>query len=381
MSSPNTLLKAVTAGRSRQVRLLLDLGASLEEQDDCGQTPLIRAVLLEHDRNRDKIIRILLKRGAIVSKADVVGRNALMWACLYGRDNDVKLLIEHADVDCDFNLADINGQTALFHAVTSGNAATVKLVVTVLMKYGLSTDTTDNRGVTPLMHAVRLKHDICESILIYEGNAKIGLRDFDKYNKKDKWAITSLRDRSRVKITREKIKQSQFPPIDGEHKGLDIRMKHSDADDSLSSEEENVSSELIGGNHAESLGGNIYSPLIGRKNTQLIKSFHNISQCTIPPSVFVSLTGSGVGNATSSDDESEDDSVASTIVEGKAAGKLVVPSADIVAIYGIKQEQMSTSYRQTAVKVSNPVVEDRTDTPILKGNFYLSLSFFSYLCR
>lgn len=89
-----------------------------------------------------------MKRGAVVSKADVVGRNALMWACLYGRDSDVALLIEYADVDLDFNHVDINGQTALFHAVSYGNAATVKLIVSALMKYGLSTDTPDNRGTT-----------------------------------------------------------------------------------------------------------------------------------------------------------------------------------------------------------------------------------------
>lgn len=308
-----------------------------------------------------------MKRGALVSKADVVGRNALMWACLYGRDHDVALLTEHADVDMDFNIADINGQTALFHAVSSGNAATVKLIVTALVKYGLSTDTPDSRGFTPLMHAMRLGHDICESILIYEGNAKVGLTDFEKNNKKDKWAISSLRDRSKVKISQNKAKQSQFPPIEGQNKRTGNRFKNSDTDSSLSSDDEDFKNDPTGGHYLATSENNIYSSTISGMNTPMIKTFQNVPPCKIPPSAIASITGSSIGNVVSSDNESEVDSVASTIIEGRSIKKEAPPPADIVAIFGLKQEQMSSSFRQTAVKVEDPVIEERCDTPKPKG--------------
>ena len=129
MPSSQALLKSTSAGRSRQVRLLLDSGSSVEEVDNHGQTPLIKAVFVENDSSRQKILRLLLKYGATVSKADVVGRNALAWSCIYGRDEDVAILLENADVDLDVNKTDINGQTALYHAVSSGNASCVKIMV------------------------------------------------------------------------------------------------------------------------------------------------------------------------------------------------------------------------------------------------------------
>ena len=80
-----SLLKAVAAGRCHQVQLLLDSGVSVEEQDECGQTSLIRAVFPDQQRSRNKIIRTLLKKGALTSKTNAIGRNAIDWACLYGQ--------------------------------------------------------------------------------------------------------------------------------------------------------------------------------------------------------------------------------------------------------------------------------------------------------
>ncbi|XP_045210695.1 uncharacterized protein LOC123562110 [Mercenaria mercenaria] len=383
MSCPKTLLKAVTAGRTRQVRLLLDLGASTEEQDDCGQTPLIRAALLEHDRNRDKILRTLLKRGAQVSRADVVGRNALMWACLYGRDNDVALMIEYADVDLDYNRVDINGQTALFHAVSSGNAATVKLVVSALMKYGLSTDTPDSRGTTPLMQAMRLGHDVCESILIFEGNAKVGLSgnsEFEKFNRREKWAVTSLRDRSKVKITKAKMNQSQFPPIEKQktsgndspniasRRFIGTHVKNYDSDENSLSSDEDSFDPLTGFSYRKRKKEHNNSET-NNVNTPLLHCLQNFPPCKIPLSILASPAASSAGNL-SSGDESEVDSVASTIIEGKVFKTPVRAPADLNSIYGMKQEQMTTSYRQTVVKAETTpeVTENALETETPTGN-------------
>ena len=223
------LLKAVGAGRVRQVRLLLDSGINVEYRDDCGQTALIRAVFVEHSRQRVKIHKLLLQHGAKVSSADIVGRNALSWACLYGHDRDVRILLERADVHLDLNQADMNGQTALFHAGTSGNAATVKLMVDALRRYSLNMDTPNANGITPLMQAMKLGHDVCASILQKQGGASVGINNdmavTEELANAERWAIrkapphicTPTGDQARINQVKEGRKDQkkicQFPPI------------------------------------------------------------------------------------------------------------------------------------------------------------------------
>ncbi len=120
-------------------------------------------------------MNLLLQHEAKVSKTDIVGRNALSWACLYGYDQDVSKLLQNADVDLDLNQGDMYGQTALFHAATSGSAATVKIMVDSLKKYSLSCDIANFSGITPLMQASKLGHDVCASILIHQGGATVGI--------------------------------------------------------------------------------------------------------------------------------------------------------------------------------------------------------------
>jgi hypothetical protein len=294
-------------------------------------------------------------------------------------------MIEYADVDIDYNKCDINGQTALFHAVSSGNAATVKLIVSVLMKYGLSADTPDSRGSTPLMQAMRLGHDVCESILIFEGNAKVGLSgnsEFEKFNRREKWAVTSLRDRSKVKLN--STKKSQFPPIEkfktsvtdspsNTNRRIDrLHLKNSDTDESTLSSDEDDFDPLTGFSYRRSRKGHAQ---IETNNTPMLNCLQSFPPCKIPPSILASPTVSSVGNM-SSGDESEVDSVASTIIDGKSLRKHVRPPADLNSMYGMKEEQMTPSYRQTVVKVEQPpeVIEDapEAETPIgnKKGKFF-----------
>ncbi|XP_072044549.1 uncharacterized protein [Amphiura filiformis] len=177
VGSVAALHRAVTAGRSRQVRLLINAGAPVDQPDECGQTALIKAIFVENPRSRLKIMQILLRSGATVSRSDITGRNALSWACYYGRDKLVDMCIRQRDVDLDLNMSDINGCTPLFHAATSGNAACVKYCLDILCKYALSVDVSNFNGITPLMQALRLGHDVCASILIHQGNASTTVRD------------------------------------------------------------------------------------------------------------------------------------------------------------------------------------------------------------
>jgi len=378
MSHPQTLLKAVRAGRVRQVRLLLDLGSSTEEADDCGQTPLIRAIFIDNDRNRDKIVKTLLRRGAIVSHSDVVGRNALTWACVHGRDTDVALLLEFADVNLDYNKTDINGQTPLFHAVTSGNAATVKLMVSALARYGLSVDEPDFNSTTPLMQAQRLGHDICESILVFEGGAKVGLSDSNfEISRREKWAVSSLRDLSKVKATKSRVKPSQFPPIasinltssdspkiDSRKQYFGVRALDSDGESSSNESDEIAQNNVVKVSRAKKNVSDHHSETrLSRPQANRVRNCRqNIPAINIPTAV---MTPSANDADAESGEESDEDSVASTIVEGRATG-LQAPPVDIVSLYDAKQQQMSSSFRKTVHRVEKPCADEWEATPEAK---------------
>ncbi|XP_038069240.1 uncharacterized protein LOC119738417 [Patiria miniata] len=176
-SSHHALVRAISAGRPRQVGMLLDAGTSPDERDECGKTPLIHAIFVEDPKNRRKVVKMLLKKGAAVATTDATGRSALSWACLQGKDREVDLLLQYSDVNLDLNHNDVSGRTALFHAASSGSAASVKLMVDALVECGMSVDVADFNGVTPLMQALSLGFDVCATILIKQGKASTTVAD------------------------------------------------------------------------------------------------------------------------------------------------------------------------------------------------------------
>ncbi|KAK3091863.1 hypothetical protein FSP39_023213 [Pinctada imbricata] len=391
MPSSQALLKAISAGRPRQVRLLLDSGASVTETDECGQTTLIRTIFLENDRSRRKLLRMLLKHGALVSTVDVVGRNALAWSCIYGRDDDTALLIEKADVDIDFNAADINGQTALFHAVSSGNAACVKLIVLALQRYGLSVDVADYNGFSPLMHAIRLGFDVCASILIRNGKAKVGLgmkypKDFVRV---EKWATQSLRDRERVS------KKANFLPLLTSSK----HSNHNSRNTSAKSRMKNFNFSASSDDESASDSGSVFhsdissesSFGIGRMRENYLDCM-TVSNLQLPSSTSskpVSTTSSTLAHPGSDEDV---DSFSTPYVK---EDNQFLPSRDLPKMYGIVQDQMSSSYRKES-KVKTPrtpaldsqptFVSERSDVTIAsvrsarKGTFSI-LNFSASLLK
>jgi ankyrin repeat protein len=356
----------------------LDSGASCNEVDDCGQTPLIRAIFVDQARSRVKIIRLLLKRGALVSKSDVVGRGAVSWACLYGRDFEVDVLLENADIDLDLNKLDINCQSALFHAVCSGNAACVKLMVQALRRYDMDVDIADCNGTSPLMQALKCGYDVCASILIHYGKAKMGLgmrfpRDFANA---EKWAVQSLRDRGR--LDPRKGSSCQFPPLTDpkinnkirfhENRAMRYHVKTSadcDSDGDSLDFEDDVSSNTD--DSIFSSGSESYMP------TPLRHCLKITPRCGIPSSLLaISPTASMV--VTTSCDEDEVDSFSHPLSD-LGTGRSSCPDTDSVhsgeslhSLYQIYEQQMSASYRPTAaILVSNDVTVSVNDE-VLSGS-------------
>ncbi|XP_060078356.1 uncharacterized protein LOC132557847 [Ylistrum balloti] len=341
------LLKAVTSGRSRQVRLLLDSGScNVDFADECGQTPLIRAIFIDMESSRDTIIRILLKHGATVGKTDVVGRDALAWACLYGRDANVEQLLDHTEGELDLNRPDVNGQTPLFHAVTSGNASTVKSMVEALLKYGLSVDVQDFFGTSPLMLAMRLNHDVCASILIRNGKAKVGLgvKYPNDFNRAEKWAVQTMRNRQKTNRSNfsPRVYPSERPqmPRHGQRNSLVngqvAKLQLPPNSDSESDLSESEDSEVL----------SIYTS--GPETDDMFKYCMKFApKISIPPSILaVSPSSSTVANASSSDE-------VDTYSTPYSDPKLDQNKNCLGQLYGLVQDQMATSYRPTAKPLSS----------------------------
>lgn len=337
------LLKAVSAARCRQVRLLLDSGSSVNEADDCGQTALIRTIFVENESSRIKILKLLLKRNAVVSKADIAGRNALTWACIYGRDIDVELLLENADLELDLNYVDLNGHTPLYHAVSSGNASTVKHMVDALRKYDLSVDVPDYSGYSPLMVAARLGYDVCASILIQNGNAKVGLglkypKDFIGV---EKWAVQSREKHSDKHKKLPSMLEINAPNNLKIHGGKSNQRTPRFMD----SEDESLESDISSRSDSSSNDNFAFNYPIDwlMANVPTMKN-------DIPSSMIaLSSTPSTIANAS---DDDEYDKV-SYPVKGKDC-KSKENASDLNALYGLVSDQMSTSYR-LAAKPAIPV--------------------------
>ena len=156
---PRILLEAVSQGRLRQVRLLLDAGVNVNCKDlDNGQTALITAMFLDNSKLRRRTAKMLMNYGAKVKVLDKFGRSALSWACLLGREDMVKLFFSHPEVDLALESIDSEGNTNLMLASMSGNVNIVKTISKVFRRNRLDVNRVNNRGKSALKIAYSKKY-------------------------------------------------------------------------------------------------------------------------------------------------------------------------------------------------------------------------------
>jgi len=168
---PRILLEAVSQGRLRQVRLLLDAGVNVNCKDmDSGQTALIRAMFLDNIKLRRRTAKMLMNYGAKVKLLDKFGRSALSWACLLGREDMVKLFFSHPEVDLALGSIDCEGNTNLILASMSGNVNIVKTISKVFRRNRLDVNRVNNRGKSALKIAYSKKFTDCAEVLLNEGH-------------------------------------------------------------------------------------------------------------------------------------------------------------------------------------------------------------------
>ncbi|XP_051921617.1 ankyrin repeat domain-containing protein 34A isoform X1 [Hippocampus zosterae] len=125
----NALLKAVSQGKLRLSRLLLEGGAYVNEGNELGQTPVSAACLADYEdpRTRLRMVRYLLEKGADPNIPDKSGRTALMHACAKRAGKEaVSLLLENG---ADPSLKDYSGCSALMHALNKGDRDTLQVLL------------------------------------------------------------------------------------------------------------------------------------------------------------------------------------------------------------------------------------------------------------
>jgi ankyrin repeat protein len=140
------LRSAIKSGNENVVRLLLAMGADLEERDGEGKTPLAHAAL----NNQDAIVKLLWEKGAnltaLGSTINVNGR--LRGAIDSGSENVVRLLLA-LGADLEERMGNYN-MTSLLFAADKGKLAIVKL----LLEKGADMNARDEDGWTVLHWAV-----------------------------------------------------------------------------------------------------------------------------------------------------------------------------------------------------------------------------------
>lgn len=145
------LLDAAESGNEDAFRLVLSLVPDVNYCNKEGRTALIRAVADCYDGNvprSEAIVKLLLERGADVNHHDCFGNTALILAAHNANVAIVKLLLQYK---ANVLAKNDNGVNALMCAalnrdINNGGTEIVKLLLTK----GLSLETADKEGKTPL---------------------------------------------------------------------------------------------------------------------------------------------------------------------------------------------------------------------------------------
>ena len=183
------LVKAIEQKRFKQAELLLQLGDNVNQREKLsGKTPLLAVCFLEDENVACCITKKLLHRGADVCLKDVQGTSPLMQACKLGKEKLAQVLIDSEE--CDFGASDNNGNTALIYSVETGNSRITKALTKAMNIYDVRVvDKANNKGETPLIRAMKLKHNACREVLLNDGKASPQARDFDLKLNAREWEL------------------------------------------------------------------------------------------------------------------------------------------------------------------------------------------------
>jgi ankyrin repeat protein len=141
------LMFASKGGHVGVVRWLLDEGAAINAQSECGYT----AVWWASCKGHLSVVRLLLERGANPTFQEEEGSTPLLRASSEGHLEVVRLLLGHARAKATLNHRDYERRTALYEACFYGRGA----VARALLENGADPTIGDHNGITPMTVAKR----------------------------------------------------------------------------------------------------------------------------------------------------------------------------------------------------------------------------------
>lgn len=159
------LLDAISKDKMHLARFILDAldGKIVDSKSDGELTPLISSVFLPDSRARAKFMNLLLQKGANVNQQDECGRTALSYACEEGYLDAVKMLVKN---NADPEMVDAWGNTALMYAAVAGHSMVVEFLVRAFKRLGLQIDRQNKVGNSAVEVAKYLGHTKCLSALM-----------------------------------------------------------------------------------------------------------------------------------------------------------------------------------------------------------------------
>lgn len=189
----SVLHRAVSHHNARQVRLLTRAGSGVNRRDSRMRTPMHLVCDVANEKLALSLAKILLQNGACVGHKDEVGVSAFSCACTQQRARLVELMINEREID--WVDVDHHGNTALHHAVLSGNKTITQMVMTEMLRYGIDIDLRNARGETPMILAAKYGHTECANVLRDEGRACVTVRDTTAYKTSEEWrgTLTEIR--------------------------------------------------------------------------------------------------------------------------------------------------------------------------------------------
>lgn len=181
------LINTSQMGLLDMVQSAVDRGADINAKDDIiGHTPLINATI-----NGDmKMVKYLVSVGAKIDVGDKTKVTPLMYAAWYGHHDLVKYFLNKTR---NREMKDVEGENALFHAV-SGSNLDDKMMKILVDSGAFDVNSKNNDGNTPIFKALLLDDDKVVKSLVDKG------ADITIKNKNDK----TLKDQAEM-LKKKKI--------------------------------------------------------------------------------------------------------------------------------------------------------------------------------
>ncbi|KAL9607879.1 MAG: hypothetical protein Q9167_007251 [Letrouitia subvulpina] len=141
-------------------KLLLDDGAVVDSRDNWGRTPLMDAIIFNHQ----SVMLVLLGNGADIAAVDFHSMTSLHWAAKYNRNDLLKILLERG---ADRAVYDNNGYLPIHQAAREGHIEAIEC----LLNEKLQLDVQTKFGETLLHLAVLSNHQkLAEYLLKHNVN-------------------------------------------------------------------------------------------------------------------------------------------------------------------------------------------------------------------